>query len=694
MNGGVPLPTISMPGPASPNLAASGERERLEQACATPAEINQLVVELTGLLESASTTDAFFTPYLEKVLEITGAVGVAVWQRHGAGQLQLIQEFNLGALDLDKVPNGNECHALVLEDALLSRRGHWVAPVVPDENTKRIKANLSPLALLLAPIVVEDKVVGVLEVFLPPDQERQTKRFLLRLATELAGFAAAFLHKRQWRQGEDQQRIVQQLESFAAQIHQSLDPREVAYLAANDGKRLLECDQVVIAQNRGGRADVLAVSGAVTFEKRGPLLKAMRALLSAVAAWGEPLAYVGRQDDTLPPDVGAALDSYLALSNCRLLIVLPLTDARLEGAHKIAGLLMAECFRPGHDAQQLRQRLDFVARHVSPALSNALAMSRLPLKWLTRPLANLQTGLGASSRTRLVVFAIIVTLLTCFLAFYPLRLKAEAVGQLVPQERRIIYSPVNGKVLQLAVKHGDRVDKGQELLFVEDLETQLKVDQLSVKISSLGQKLNVIEEQLNKTPGAKDRADFLNERIRVQYELGKAKVERNLLMGENRSPRKSPVAAPLAGQVLTFDAKEKLLGKTVKIGEPLLRLAATGGGWEVELFVPEREAAVLRQTLAKAGGAELDVDLLLTNDPQRIYKGKIGPEGLGGETIIREDKVVLPARVTITDRALLGQLERMPVGVEIHARIQCGHASAGYVLFNEIWTFLYEKFIF
>jgi hypothetical protein len=42
----------------------------------------------------------------------------------------------------------------------------------------------------------------------------------------------------------------------------------------------------------------------------------------------------------------------------------------------------------------------------------------------------------------------------------------------------------------------------------------------------------------------------------------------------------------------------------------------------------------------------------------------------------------------------LGQLERMPVGVEVHARIHCGYASAGYVWFNEIWTFLYEKFIF
>src|SRR5439155_10647873 len=128
----------------------------------------------------------------------------------------------------------------------------------------------------------------------------------------------------------------------------------------------------------------------------------------------------------------------------------------------------------------------------------------------------------ANSRLRLGVFAGLLAALSAFLAFFPLRLKTEAVGQLVPRERRVVYSSVNGKILQLAVKHGDHVDKGQELLFIEDLETQLKVDQLSVKIGSLGQKLNAVEEQLNKPLSAKERADYLNERIKVHYELGKA----------------------------------------------------------------------------------------------------------------------------------------------------------------------------
>jgi biotin carboxyl carrier protein len=396
----------------------------------------------------------------------------------------------------------------------------------------------------------------------------------------------------------------------------------------------------------------------------------------------------------LPPAVARTLDAYLAESKCSLLIALPLADSRLEGPNKTSSVLLAESFSPALSAVQLRERLDCVARHVGPALGNAIAMDRLPLKWITRPLASLQAGLGASSKLRLFAFVAVLVACTAFLAFFPLPLKPEATGQLVPIERRIIYATLNGTVVQLAVEHGDRVEKGQELLFIEDLDTQLKVDQLSVKISSMIQKLNHLEDQLNKPLSAKERADYLNDRIGTQYELGKAKVERNLLLGENRTPRKAPMAAPMPGQIVTFDAKEKLLGKTVKIGDPLLRLAAVTGPWEVELFIPERDAGLLREALVREPSGELVVDLLVTNDPHRVYSGKIRRGALGGETVTQNDKVVLPAHVTIEDRALLQQLEQMPVGVEVRARIHCGHAPAGYVWFNEIWTFLYEKFLF
>ena len=56
-----------------------------------------------------------------------------------------------------------------------------------------------------------------------------------------------------------------------------------------------------------------------------------------------------------------------------------------------------------------------------------------------------------------------------------------------------------------------------------------------------------------------------------------ARPERDVLLQGSRNPRRTPVLAPLAGKVVTFDAQEQLLGKTVKPGDPLLRVARVQG---------------------------------------------------------------------------------------------------------------------
>src|SRR5688500_7900508 len=111
-----------------PSPSQAAERDGFPGFSPTSLEMNHLIVELTGLLESASTAEEFFIPYLERVMEITRAVGVAVWQRQPGGHLELLQELNFGATNLDRVANGLACHSLLLEEAALSRRGHWVSP--------------------------------------------------------------------------------------------------------------------------------------------------------------------------------------------------------------------------------------------------------------------------------------------------------------------------------------------------------------------------------------------------------------------------------------------------------------------------------------------------------------------------------------------------------------------------------------
>ncbi len=654
-------------------------------------EINRSLLELAQRLETAQGLDDFLPVFLEQAVTLTRGTAAVLWSTGPAG-CQLLRQHQLETTGLREGTPVWLSHTLTVQDAAVRTQAIWMPPrpADPDSTAPARRLNLTPFALVLAPVVVDNQVVAVLEIFLSPER-REGRRFLAQLATQLAGFVAAAFHKDQRRDLMDQQQVWRDLEAFAQRVHRSLKLKEVAYIAANDGKKLLTCDQVAVGISHGGRWQVEAVSGAVRVDQRSPLVRAMRQLLEAVGNWGEPLSFAGSRDSAWPAAVARALDQYLALSNSSRLVVLPLRSE--SGDAPACGALLAEYFAPDAAASRLTERLTLVGKHVTPALANALAFERLPLKWLTLPLACVRDGAAGKARARFLVAAAAVAALSALLTLVRVPLRLEATGQLAPQERRIVYAPLSGRIVQLLAQQGDRIDKGQELLFIADPETQLKVNKLTIAISAAKQKLAFLDEQLARPLGARDRAEFVSERIKTQYEQQKAVVERDLLLAECRTPQKAPVVAPVAGQLLTFDAREKLLGKEVKLGDALLRVAATDGPWEVELFLPEREAGAIRAALAADDG-QLPVDLLLSSDPQRTYAGKLCLHDLGGETIVRDNKVVLPVRVEITDRALLTQLERMPVGVEVRAKINCGHASLGYVWFGEIWEFIYERFLF
>ena len=53
-----------------------------------------------------------------------------------------------------------------------------------------------------------------------------------------------------------QQQLWVQLEGFARDCHASLNPIEVAYRVANDGRRLIDCDRVSVGIRYGRRVTV------------------------------------------------------------------------------------------------------------------------------------------------------------------------------------------------------------------------------------------------------------------------------------------------------------------------------------------------------------------------------------------------------------------------------------------------------
>jgi biotin carboxyl carrier protein len=661
-----------------------------------PERLPLLLEEMAQLLDAKLGPKEFVAKLLGRLVSATQALGGAVWQRKDDGPFRLEYSLNWEAIGLEAVPDALGCHEQILLVAAQRERALWVPPnsgrkLVEED---RQAANLTSHGLLLAPVLVEKKVVGLVEVWLAPIADGPGRRNLARFLAEMAGFLAAYLHGNQWQALLQQQQLWTQLETFTRQIHSSLDPHVVAQWVANEGRRLLQCDQLSVALQWGKTTEVAAISGAGVVERNSKLVRSLQSLCECVLDWGEKVVHQGKKDESLPPAVAHALDAYLAETNCTLLIVLPLGHSRENEKSKPHAALVAESHEPSFSIDHLESRLETVARQAAPALGNALQVARMPLQGLSRMLAHLREWASRRKLARLCLYALPVAVLIGVLVFVRIPLRLEAKGQLLPVQRQMVYATLHGKIVELKAKHGDRVDKGQELLFMEDLETQLQIDQLSIKTSSAEQRLALLSEQIGKSTNNEERNALTKERINQEYELHKAMAERDILLQASRSPRKAPVFAPLAGKVVTFDAQEQLLGKTVKPGDALVRVAAVKGAWEIELQIPERNLGPIREGFRGNAAGYVEVDLLLTNQPHRTYQGRLYLDGLGGETTVKDSNVILPARVRIADEELAAQLESLPVGLEVRTKVHCGSRPIGYVWFFELWEFFFEHVVF
>ncbi len=662
----------------------------------TRKRINQLIEEIARLSDSQMAPPEYYAEFLQRILTAIAAPAGAIWGRTPQGHLQLQYQINFHDVGLDQIEGGKECHDELLRRAAQQGRPRMVMPHSGEgqsENGSPIPANPTGYVLLLAPIMIDKQVSGFIEVWQDPSRSPSAQRGFLTFITNMAEYASSYLRNNRLRQVLGQQQLWTQLEQYTRQIHGSLNPRESAYQVANEGRRLIECDRVSVAVRLGAWTAIEAISGADVIEKRSSLVQTMRALCDQVLIWGEKLVYTGVRDDSLPPKVLAALDAYLAESNSKLLLVLPMRDERETNTKRpCRSALMAECFEPQVTVDQLLGRAEIVTRHAAPALYNALEHKRIPFRWLLQPLANIKDGLrGHRLAIAGAVAAALVVLVTA-LVTVPWPLRMEGKGQMLPKERHVVYSRFNGPITTVKAGHGAKVRRGDEMLTIKDQGLQEKIwEQDSRRLLAL-KRMDQLSKLLNQGTN-EERTRFHSEFLEKEGEHRAAEVMLKLLREQARHAENAVVTAPIGGTVITFDPQVRLQDRLVKPGDELLQVANLEGDWEIEMWIPEAQVGHVRAGLAKAKEGYLSVDILLASHPNRTYKGRLYADGLAGEVALRENEPGLMARVEIVDipRA---ELDTMPVGAEVKARIRCGNRAIGYVWFHELWEFFYEHVLF
>jgi serine/threonine protein kinase len=309
-------------------------------------------------------------------------------------------------------------------------------------------------------------------------------------------------------------------------------------------------------------------------------------------------------------------------------------------------------------------------------------------------------------------------LLGAVLSLVPYRVQVTLRGQLVPQVRRTVYAPAVGEVRSIDVRKGESVPEGGVLglMYHDDIRT--KIDTILSEAESARQAAERYEASAEEEG---NRAEKVRLQVSAQQERAAERNRRSELdalvahTGALRdrpgffrilAPAFTPPEAALLGSrewtVLGRSGRGSdmrgLLGAVVQPSDPLLRLGAKGGAWEVELKVPQEDWVDLEraweQVRRGSGTEEVEVDLVVASQPAELFKGKLArnplddeawlevneteASGAGRLAFVRINGEDIPPKYRLPDCLLVA-------GTEVHARVRCPPESLGWALLSRAW---------
>lgn len=485
--------------------------------------------------------------------------------------------------------------------------------------------------------------------------------------------------------GEDDQWIMA--------LYEARKSTEVSLVAANECRRLLTADRVSVGEQFGPRVRIQAVSGQQAVSARSNTVRLLTRLTEQVCATGEKLKFTG---DTrkFPPQFEALLADYLVESRSRVILIQPVfgpkarhsetdekseIESHSEKKQTPVGALIVEQISETPLPADVDARLDRIATHVGLALDNAQVCERIFLLPLWKLLGNWKSRLRGRKTWKIGAALGAVALVALILALVPWDYRVTAKGRMMPIDRRGVFAPWDGEVVELPARSGQQVRAGDLLVRLRNEELETNLHKQATLLHSKEKEFDAIRAQLNdaSTPLNKsNEIELLGKQAQLTAEIEGAKLQVESLKSQYEA---LAIRAPIDGKIATFRIEELLRKRPVKRGELLLEIMDDTHAWRLEVDVPDNRIGHILEAQYEQGTEGLRVKYMLATDTESDYFGTL--ETLSNRSVSSETEgVVVPVFVALGDPA-----PRAPtIGAEVTAKIYCGKRSLGYVWFGDV----------
>lgn len=649
----------------------------------TPADVLRALFQCSR----PSVPAAQFYPAFLHALTVALRANIGCVWRLQAETFQVVAHRQLDQVGIRPETAAWTAHQLLLTGVLRERKP---ARFAPGEVSSRGTNPLS-LEMFCVPISGGNGVQFVVEIMAapPPSHLPQRKGRLARL-NQLCEFFRDYLQSQELRLRAELAEAESRLKALVTRLNAVISSKELAVVAVNEGRQAIGCDRVSLGWMNGRQPQILSVSGHDSIDRKSNVIRALASLTRSATQSGQtlqtrfstpdltnttPQQSIAKQQTEssgeMPEAYRTAVDSYPTADRPQHLLVIPIADAK--GAGTARGALIVEHFHADLPPGSTHQRAMFVAEQTRLMLERLELIESVPFRsWWANP-----KRLRWSSRFRRSLLALTAIVAIVGLSQVPMSLRLPSDGELLAEARHAVFAPEGGVIREVHVDHGSRVQAGDLLLTLENLELSAQLRELTGELVNLRERQRSLEAQRTGTR--------LTEREQIELQSGLVEVassvehtDRQIKLLQQRLDRLQ-IVAPADGVITSWNVRQTLQHRTVLPGDHLVQEIEPDGRWTIELRIPEdRVGYVARHMTQLSSGESLKVEFVLATEPEHRYPGRL--RSLGARTELTADGHIVRATVELDP-------DNMPPlrdGSEVKARLNCGTERAGFVLFREL----------
>jgi multidrug resistance efflux pump/GAF domain-containing protein len=452
--------------------------------------------------------------------------------------------------------------------------------------------------------------------------------------------------------------ILEALVHVSSEITSTLRLDRLLLIIVNSPQNVVPFERCAIALDNRGRLQLKAVSGMSNIPVGDAQVELLQNFVHWLSTQLEPL-HLRRYETHGPPDLPDAVAKHFTATGYRAFYSVPLVDDQGR-----VGVLLYESSAPDFLDLPHTEMIKILASQATVAIRNSLLYREVPLISLLEPLMHRKQKLLRTSKGRrqgLILGGIATAL---FLIFCPMPMRLTGEATVRAQHMVTIGVPVGGNISTVFAHEGQRVEAGQVLASMNDLQWRTDLTSAEARYRAA---LLTMESDLARG-AAQAGAD------RAQTEYLRAEVDRARSRIDNAQLR-----SPITGVVMTPSLQDAA-GEHLDAGATFAQVLDLSSAI-VDIAIPQSDAQLLR--------AGQSATIKLDSYPQRSWRGgvaAVSPQAVAGDGVR-----TFAARIPLANTDAL-----LRSGMTGQAKIFVGYRRAGYVLLRRpalwVWQTLWNWF--